>query len=63
VKNKASTVTPVFFNPIVSIFKTFIQSPFNMPMFYKQGAQKVKPTIFATPNVFLEDIFTRFVRY
>lgn len=31
-----------------------------MPMKYKQGAQKVKPQLLAPPNVFLEDIWTRY---
>ena len=31
-----------------------------MPMLYKAGAQKVKPALLAPPNVFLQDIFTRF---
>jgi len=29
-------------------------------MLYKAGVQKVKPALLAPPNVFLEDIFTRF---
>jgi hypothetical protein len=42
-------------------FISFFSKPFlRMPMLYKQGAQKHKPKLLATPNVFLEDTFTRY---
>jgi len=58
-RNTAPSRTTVSYQRIHDQVKFQLRSSFNMPMLYKQGAQKVKPALLAPPNVFLEDAFER----